>query len=50
MEIIVETKVKTCPYCGTKMKYTHEDIRLAWITEAPFISCPVCNNRLFDLK
>ena len=50
MEIIVETKEKTCPYCGTKMNYTHEDIQLAWITEAPFIRCPVCNKRIFDLK
>lgn len=49
MEIIVETNVKTCPYCGTKMKYTYDDIQLAWVTKAPFISCPVCNNRLFDL-
>ena len=50
MEIIVETKVKTCPYCGTKIKYTYEDIWLTWITETPFIRCPVCTKRLFVLK
>ena len=49
MEIIKETKLKTCCYCGTKLRYDADDIHVAWITNAPYIVCPVCVHKLFDL-
>lgn len=49
MEIIKETKTKFCSYCGTKLRYDADDIRIAWITNAPYIVCPVCDHKLFDI-
>ena len=49
MEVIKETKLKTCCYCGTKLRYDADDIRVAWITNAPYIVCPVCEHKLFDI-
>ena len=49
MEIIKETKLKTCHYCGTKLRYNTDDIHTAWIINAPYIICPVCGHKLFDI-
>ena len=49
MEVIKETRLKLCSYCGTKLRYDADDIHVAWITNAPYIVCPVCEHKLFNI-
>lgn len=39
-----------CPYCKTNFKYDYKDVETTWIGNVPFVRCPICNKRLFELK
>lgn len=47
MKIINESKQVVCSYCKTKLEYEPKDIRTAFITNAPYILCPCCGNKIF---
>lgn len=49
MEIIKEEKTIKCWNCGTNLKYTHEDIETTWLCNSPFVRCPICKSKMFNL-
>lgn len=49
MRIIEKTKVKICCNCRTEFEYSRDDIELTWITKVPFVRCPVCGQKLFQI-
>lgn len=49
MEVIEETKIVKCKDCHSQLKFTSKDIETTWITNDPFVRCPVCGNRIFIL-
>ena len=50
MKVIVEERTITCCGCGSELIYTHNDIETTWISNKPFIRCPICGQKLFDFK
>ena len=49
MRIIEETKIRKCCNCKTELEYSRDDIELTWITKQPFVRCPVCGQKLFQI-
>ena len=49
MEIVNEKILKKCPYCNTKFYFTYSDIQTKFILNTPYISCPACNNDIYQL-
>lgn len=49
MEIIKENKTIVCCGCKSKLNYTYEDIEKTWIGKTPFLRCPVCGQKLFQI-
>jgi ribosomal protein S27E len=50
MKVIVEERTITCCGCGSHLIYTHDDIETTWIGNKTFVRCPICGQKLFDLK
>lgn len=50
MEVIKEERKITCCGCGSHLIYKNDDIETTWIGNKPFVRCPICNQKLFDLK
>jgi DNA-directed RNA polymerase subunit RPC12/RpoP len=50
MKVIIEKRIITCCGCGTPLIYTSEDIETTWIGNKPFIRCPICGQKLFELS
>lgn len=49
MKIINERRLKKCPYCNTKFYYDYNDIQTKFILNTPYISCPTCDNDIYQL-
>lgn len=49
MEIINEEKIIKCCYCNTSLKYTPKDIETTFFNNMPYIECPICKSKLFNL-
>jgi DNA-directed RNA polymerase subunit RPC12/RpoP len=49
MEVVKEEKIIKCWNCNTNLKYTPEDIETTWLCKSPFIRCPICNSKIFNL-
>lgn len=50
MKVIDKERNITCCGCGSYLIYTNEDIETTWIGSKPFVRCPICGQKLFDLK
>ena len=50
MKVIKENKIITCCGCGSQLIYTSEDIETTWIGNKPFIRCPICGQKLFEIS
>lgn len=50
MQVINQEQTILCPYCKTELKYNYRDIETTFIGNVPFVRCPVCGQRLFNLK
>ena len=48
MQVINQEQTILCPYCFTEFKY--KDIETTFIGNVPFVRCPVCGQRLFNLN
>lgn len=49
MEIINERRLKKCPYCNTIFYYDYNDNQTKFILNTPYISCPACDNDIYQL-
>ena len=49
MRIIEKTKIKKCCNCKTEFEFSTNDVELTWITKQPFVRCPVCGQKLFQI-
>ena len=50
MKVINEERTITCCNCGSRLIYTNDDIETVWIGIQSFLRCPICGQKLFDLK
>lgn len=50
MKVVKEERTITCCNCGSHLIYTSEDIEVVWIGSKTFVRCPICGQKLFDLK
>lgn len=50
MKVVKEERNITCCGCRSHLTYISEDIETTWIGNKPFIRCPICGQRLFDLN
>ena len=49
MKVISEIKEITCSSCKTKLEYEPKDIQTTFITNQPYVCCPICGHKIFIL-
>ena len=49
MKVISEVKEIICSSCKTKLEYEPKDIQTTFITNQPYVCCPICRHKIFIL-